>query len=860
MMMRKTLVTLLVVTFVLGIASMASAASLSDIEGEDYEDAASVLNALEVLTGYPDGTFRGEDEITRAEFAAVVVRALGLESAASYAKGSSQFSDVEAGAWYTGYINVAANEGIVNGYPDGTFKPANNVTYAEAVTMLVRALGYEPSLKPGVWPVPYLVKAADLGVTDDVEFDARDNATRGDVAQMTYNSLDVDMMEQVGFGDEVYYEVPEDPTNMLEKLDVEVIEDVVIEDAGVLLDSSLDDDEIKIEDDSTTYTVVVDADLMSLVGLEVDLWVDGDDVLAIDNTNADDIAEISDDITIDDGDLTGGGQITLTDDDDNDTTYTVLSDAVVVHNFEVVTNFTGADVDGEWKMIANADDEISYLWIVDYDLTPGIVDEVDVDDEVIEFKKTADLDLSGEDDYSLFLNGEAITLEDLEEWDLVYEFAGSEATLLLVVRDSIAGDLDRQRDEWSKVYIDGEKYDVSSGAYYSTNAGDDLSSVGTSGDSDLLGEDVEVLLDIAGDAFVIIGDVEEAADNYAVVASSADTDTQGYETVGFVRLFTTDGEDVVYSFEQDYFEDDLYDVNGADHAVWNAIWDDPNDALDPDPVRTLVKYSLNEAGEIDKMEVVTPDFSNVQADLDDTAVADDMEDYERINDSGTYYYVASDTVIFDVTANDYDDWAIVSWSAVVDASTSGDTNADVTFTGTQDKNDIEYMLVTGDLGVAEDDDVLFVDAYQGADGYFIEYYVDGSMESAEVTSSLEGSLDEASEVAALEYKVVTLDFDIDGKVKNITPLQFESFTVGGQTTDTVQLGNDPITGSRLAIEHDGGTTEFLVTSDTVIFDTEDDNVHLLSLSDLGEDDYVMVIQGDPNVADYIVRVDAPSAE
>ena len=99
--MKKGLSLVLVLAMVLGCFSFVSAASYSDVAGTSYEEAVARLSLLEILTGYKDGTFKPEDQITRAEFAAVAVRAKGLEATAQASKGlPTGFSDVPGTHWY----------------------------------------------------------------------------------------------------------------------------------------------------------------------------------------------------------------------------------------------------------------------------------------------------------------------------------------------------------------------------------------------------------------------------------------------------------------------------------------------------------------------------------------------------------------------------------------------------------------------------------------------------------------------------------------------------------------------------------------------------------------------------------------
>ena len=103
-----------------------------------YNNAVSTLSNAGILDGYEDGTFKPDGNITRAEFATIAVRFFE----ATY-DGGDLFSDI-AGHWAQDYINEAANAGIVDGYPDGTFRPQQYITRAEAMTMVNRTIDRHP--------------------------------------------------------------------------------------------------------------------------------------------------------------------------------------------------------------------------------------------------------------------------------------------------------------------------------------------------------------------------------------------------------------------------------------------------------------------------------------------------------------------------------------------------------------------------------------------------------------------------------------------------------------------------------------------------------------------------------------------
>ena len=114
--------------------------SYPDVEASDwYNNAISTLSYAGTLTGMPDGTFKPDNDITRAEFATIAVRFFG----GNY-EGEDLFTDI-AGHWANKYINLAATLGLVNGKPDGTFDPDAPITRAEAMAIVNRTLGRYPS-------------------------------------------------------------------------------------------------------------------------------------------------------------------------------------------------------------------------------------------------------------------------------------------------------------------------------------------------------------------------------------------------------------------------------------------------------------------------------------------------------------------------------------------------------------------------------------------------------------------------------------------------------------------------------------------------------------------------------------------
>ena len=177
-------------------AVLAKSENFSDVTGtEYYATAADALYELDILEGYEDGRFIADSDITRAEMSAVICRMLGMEDEAENAEGATEYDDVSSNHWASGYINVATEEGIIEGDGNGRFRPEDNVKHEEALKMVVCALGLADNVHvdPNDWSAEYLEIADDNSITDDLTSSKGRPAPRGDVAVMVYNGLTKDL-------------------------------------------------------------------------------------------------------------------------------------------------------------------------------------------------------------------------------------------------------------------------------------------------------------------------------------------------------------------------------------------------------------------------------------------------------------------------------------------------------------------------------------------------------------------------------------------------------------------------------------------------------------------------------------------
>jgi hypothetical protein len=191
--MKRIVSLMLALSMILGVFATSLAVDYTDLTGENAKFASAVdaLTELKVIDGFPDETFRPLDDLTRAQVAKMLVICLGLGDQVESLSARTVFSDVASSHWASGFINAAAQSKIIVGYPDGTFRPDAKVTYAEAFTMALRALGYGNVVEAeGTWPTAYMLKAVELELTDEMEGVAADKpALRGNTAILLWNML-----------------------------------------------------------------------------------------------------------------------------------------------------------------------------------------------------------------------------------------------------------------------------------------------------------------------------------------------------------------------------------------------------------------------------------------------------------------------------------------------------------------------------------------------------------------------------------------------------------------------------------------------------------------------------------------------
>ncbi|MCR5482072.1 MAG: S-layer homology domain-containing protein [Clostridia bacterium] len=176
-------------------AAPANPATPADVAGTAYEKAVTDLVEAGVITGDTDGLFHADSNLTRAQACIIIVKS--IDPAAALVRGTATQSGAEAGfrdlsgySWAKDYIGYAVQQGIVKGYPDGTFKPGVKVSVNEMLTMLLRA-GRLLSNESGMsYPADYVAAAEKEGILKELGEGYPATATKGMAALMTVSVFD----------------------------------------------------------------------------------------------------------------------------------------------------------------------------------------------------------------------------------------------------------------------------------------------------------------------------------------------------------------------------------------------------------------------------------------------------------------------------------------------------------------------------------------------------------------------------------------------------------------------------------------------------------------------------------------------
>lgn len=188
---KQTLALLLAACMIVLWLPLSATAGFSDVSDGETARNVEVLQMMGVISGVSYDRFEPNGTLTRAQFTKMAVTVLGKADQVGSYRSFTIFPDVKSSHWAAGYVNfsVRGEQKFISGFADGTFGPDRNISYGEAVTILMRLLGYKDEDVGLAWPSGYLNAAASAGLTEGLSLAGTDAITRAQAAKLFVNLL-----------------------------------------------------------------------------------------------------------------------------------------------------------------------------------------------------------------------------------------------------------------------------------------------------------------------------------------------------------------------------------------------------------------------------------------------------------------------------------------------------------------------------------------------------------------------------------------------------------------------------------------------------------------------------------------------
>ena len=200
--MKKFLSLVLALVMTMSLVTVsAGAKDFTDSSKIQYTEAVDVMSAVKVIDGYAEGDFRPTATLTRGAAAKIICNLiLGPTTAGALVADAAPYKDVPTNHTFAGYIAYCQKEGIISGYADGTFRPANSLTGYAFMKMLLGALGYKAEQEGYTganWSINVAKRALNIGLADDLngEFNGVKAVNREEACLYALNTLTADMVE-----------------------------------------------------------------------------------------------------------------------------------------------------------------------------------------------------------------------------------------------------------------------------------------------------------------------------------------------------------------------------------------------------------------------------------------------------------------------------------------------------------------------------------------------------------------------------------------------------------------------------------------------------------------------------------------
>ncbi len=676
-----------------------------DISGTKYEEAAEVLGALGIMVGDAGaGTFRPNDNIKRSEMAKVGVYASGFEDVAINTAGPTRFPDVAPTHWANGAITIAEQQGMVIGDQNGNFRPDDPVSLQEAVTIMVRSMGYEPvASNNGGFPGGYMYVASSNQLLKGVTASVTAPATRGDIAQLVFNCLTVNLMEQTGYGTNTRYEVV-DKTLLYDRLNVEKGYGQIRGTSETTLNggSTMSEDRIQINDEIFIEGTVSAKQLLGhnvVYYARIDATSDEKTIIVVRSqaSKNNTLTLTSEEIDNATGTPSEGITIEYTKENMSSarTAKTVIN-PVFIYNGKYDTQITAENLEIASGNLVLLDTDVNNIYDIVFinEFTNIVVDTVStVTGRITDKYNGTSIVLDPDEEevqYTLIKNGQEIEPSDLEEWNVISYTTSRDRALIrgYVTTESIVGTVTQISSEG------GIRFNNETTSYMIAESYPNEINVRDSG---------RFYLDYEGKIAAVdpneaVGTV--ATEQYGYLVGAAETGT--FETDVQFKIFTQNGETRVF--------------NSANRVRLNGTYGlTPSEVLgtlkgDGTVTPQLITFRTNADGNITTINTAFDNTSSGAPNVDKFTlnIARDDVVYRAASSKLGDVTIDENTIVFDIPENAGTDTE--KYAVRTKAMFSNDGTYDVLIYDLMENYTARAVIVTSSTGVtAADAPIVLVD-------------------------------------------------------------------------------------------------------------------------------------------------------
>lgn len=739
------------------------------VQNENMDIAVNVLTGLKMVNGKEDGQFHPEQNITREEYVKLIIEFLDISDEISLAKEQTTFEDVEPSRWSSKYIDLAVDIGIIKGYDNGLFKPSENITLEQGVTILLRGMGYKDEYLGGKWPLNYIMKATQEGILNGVDNTPNSLLTRGNSALMIYNALDAKYIDGIHGNQKLSNKSFIEGKLKLYKLnDMRVVEKSYVDDEKVVKfeftkSTKYKENRFKSKEQKS-FSIKDSININLNEGMDYILYVDSRERVVyayehLKNKNSYKIQSIENSY-----DERPVEKIKLSSEDEY---ISIGRNSKIYVNGEKVNEDKYEDYlkNGVIGSFIVEDETLTYANITLCEYSNFLIQELNLEKQSIKGIFTED-GYEDEISFKKFDNKykihliEGNNIRDIQFNQLTKDYmisisneiGDNDERIIYAWKNNIVGSFQKvfgginQQKLYFTIQNNQDKYYLTDNFSYRYNKNKDINVTENKTNysksilEEFYNQQVSIYRDLKGDVIYIEGNFNSNNGLYGVLMKYGD------ELRGEIQIFTRTGSKTVYAF------------------------DDPDEYLrlkERAKPGCILKYSINKSN---KLKNLSNNLSNDVFDKNDLATisaGDDFgEDFTIID--GEKMYVDSNTIYFDYTDNNPNNVKKITWNRLKDKHVI----SDVKVVYIEKDNKIELLAIRENFeGIKE----------ETLSGYIHSTYTLGNNRYISVENNLgeikDYQLDDVSKNMFLDQRVVIYKINTNNKVEIVNDDKFK-FVVG----------------------------------------------------------------------------------